>query len=60
VKQLGIRPTEDASISYKPHLMVPFTPNPDFVHRPAIEKWMQDQYGQPGQRIALVGMGGFG
>jgi hypothetical protein len=40
--------------------MVPFPPDPDFVHRPAIEKWMQDQYNQPGRRMALVGVGGFG
>ncbi|KAJ4243339.1 hypothetical protein NW762_014825 [Fusarium torreyae] len=60
VKQLALQPTEDALISRKPHLMVPFAPNPDFVHRPTIEKWMQDQYRQPSQRMALVGMGGFG
>ncbi|KAJ4235454.1 hypothetical protein NW757_013525 [Fusarium falciforme] len=60
VKQLGLQSTEDASISRKPHLMVPFTPDPDFVHRPTIEKWIQDQYSQPGRRMALVGMGGFG
>jgi hypothetical protein len=40
--------------------MVPFTPNPNFVDRPDIETWMQDQYTQPSQRMALVGMGGFG
>ncbi|KAF4970220.1 hypothetical protein FSARC_2685 [Fusarium sarcochroum] len=60
VKRLGLQPTEDASISYKPHLMVPFTPDPDFVHRPTIEKWIQDQYSHPNHRMALVGMGGFG
>ncbi|KAJ4020366.1 hypothetical protein NW766_001845, partial [Fusarium irregulare] len=60
VKQLALQPTDDASISRKPHLMVPFTPDPDFVHRPTIEKWMQDQYRQPSRRMALVGMGGFG
>ncbi|OBS15388.1 hypothetical protein FPOA_13777 [Fusarium poae] len=60
VKRLGLQPTEDASVSRKPHFMMPFTPDPDFVHRPMIEKWMQDKYSQPSQRMALVGMGGFG
>ncbi|KAH7168414.1 kinesin light chain 3 [Fusarium sp. MPI-SDFR-AT-0072] len=60
IKQLALQPTEDASISRKPHLMVPFAPDPDFVHRLTIEKWMQDQYRQPSRRMALVGMGGFG
>ncbi|KAF4445315.1 kinesin light chain 3, partial [Fusarium acutatum] len=60
VKQLTLQPTEDASISRKPHLMVPFAPDLDFVHRFTIEKWMQDQYRQPSRRMALVGMGGFG
>jgi hypothetical protein len=60
VKQLWLQSTEDASASRKPHRMVPFPPDHDFVRRPAIEKWMQDQYAQSGPRIALVGMGGFG
>ncbi|KAM0362981.1 hypothetical protein ACHAPK_011328 [Fusarium culmorum] len=60
VKQLGLRPIENASFSFKAHLMVSFSPNPDFIRRPTIEKWMQDQYRQPSQRMALVGMGGFG
>jgi len=60
VKQLGLQTAKDASISRKPQRMVPFPPDPDFVHRPAIEKWMQDQYNQPGRRMALVGVGGFG
>ncbi|KAF4341603.1 kinesin light chain 3 [Fusarium beomiforme] len=60
VKQLTLHPTEDPPISHKPHFMVPFTPDPDFVHRPSIEKWMQEQYSEGAQRMALVGMGGFG
>ncbi|ROT40812.1 hypothetical protein SODALDRAFT_376566 [Sodiomyces alkalinus F11] len=60
VRRLGLQPTEDASISRNPHCMVPFPPDPDFVHRPAIEEWMQAQYSQTGRRLALVGMGGFG
>ncbi|XEU94717.1 hypothetical protein FSHL1_000001 [Fusarium sambucinum] len=60
VKQLWLRGTEDVLTSSKPHLMVPFTPNLNFIHRPEIETWIQDQYRQPSQRMALVGMGGFG
>jgi hypothetical protein len=60
VRQLRLQPADDASVSRRPHLMVPFTPDPDFVHRPVIEKWMHDQYNKPNQRMALVGMGGFG
>jgi hypothetical protein len=52
--------TENAPTSRKSHRMVPFFPDPDFVHRPAIEQWMQDQYARPDRRMALVGMGGFG
>ncbi|KAH6989185.1 kinesin light chain 3 [Ilyonectria sp. MPI-CAGE-AT-0026] len=60
VGQLTLQATEDATISRRPHLMVPFPPNPDFVHRPPIEQWMKDQYGRLDRRMALVGMGGFG
>ena len=60
VKQLALRTTEDASISRKPHRIVPFPPDPDFVQRPAIWRWMKDQYSEPARRMALVGMGGFG
>ncbi|KAF9761682.1 hypothetical protein IL306_003749 [Fusarium sp. DS 682] len=60
VKQLALHPTKDASILNKPRFMVPFTLDPDFVHRPLIEKWMEEQYSKGAQRMALVGMGGFG
>ncbi|KAF5673917.1 kinesin light chain 3 [Fusarium heterosporum] len=60
VKQLRLQPAHDTSNLLKHHLMVPFTPDPDFVHRPTIERWMREQYNKPSQRMALVGMGGFG
>ncbi|RGP69012.1 kinesin light chain 3 [Fusarium sporotrichioides] len=60
VRQLGLQPADDASVSRRPYLMMPFTPDPDFVHRPTLEKWMHGQYNKPNQRMALVGMGGFG
>ncbi|KAF6810671.1 Kinesin light chain 5 [Colletotrichum plurivorum] len=60
VRQLALQATEDATIARRPHRMLPFPPNPDFVHRPPIERWLQDQFGGPDRRMALVGMGGFG
>ncbi|KAF6806307.1 Kinesin light chain 5 [Colletotrichum musicola] len=60
VRQLALQATEDATIARRPHRMMPFPPNPDFVHRPPIERWLQDQFGGPDRRMALVGMGGFG
>ncbi|KAJ4128988.1 hypothetical protein NW768_007514 [Fusarium equiseti] len=60
VDRLQLRPTEDDMAYKKHHLMVPFTPDPDFVHRSSIEDWMKDQFDRPSQRMALVGMGGFG
>ncbi|KAL1855871.1 hypothetical protein VTK73DRAFT_8451 [Phialemonium thermophilum] len=60
IKQLSLSTTEDRSVSDKPHRVVPFPPDPDFVQRPALWRWMAEQYSRPGQRMALVGMGGFG
>ncbi|CAG7556414.1 unnamed protein product [Fusarium equiseti] len=60
VDRLQLQPAEDAMPYKKPHLMIPFTPDPDFIHRPSIEEWMNDQFFRPIQRMALVGMGGFG
>ncbi|KAM0268252.1 hypothetical protein ACHAQH_010010 [Verticillium albo-atrum] len=60
VKHLGLQTTEDASISRMPHHIVPFPPDADFVQRPAIWGWMNDQYAESARRMALVGMGGFG
>ncbi|KAM0339924.1 hypothetical protein ACHAPU_010757 [Fusarium lateritium] len=60
VEQLRLQPADNTSNLLKTHLMVPFTPDPDFIHRPTIEKWIQDRYNQTNQRMALVGMGGFG
>lgn len=60
VKQLNLQATADASASKEPRMMMPFTPDPDFISRPSVEAWMKEQFGQPTQRMALVGMGGFG
>ncbi|KAH6680037.1 kinesin light chain 3 [Plectosphaerella plurivora] len=60
VEQLALQATENATSSYKPRRLLPFPRDPEFVHRPSIEEWMQEQYSKPVQRMALVGMGGFG
>ncbi|KAK7423699.1 hypothetical protein QQX98_000889 [Neonectria punicea] len=39
---------------------VPFPPDPDFIDRPDIMTWMEEQFSNHITRIALVGMGGFG
>ncbi|KAF4417377.1 Kinesin light chain [Colletotrichum fructicola] len=52
--------TEDLSIARKPHFVVPFPSDPDFVNRSDIWTWIQEQYAGPGSRFALMGMGGFG
>ena len=60
VKQLNLQATADASAYEKPHMIMPFTLDPDFICRPSIEQWMKEQFTRPTQRMALVGMGGFG
>ncbi|KAF3361351.1 hypothetical protein VdG1_00960 [Verticillium dahliae VDG1] len=44
----------------KPFSTVPFPPDPDFVDRPDILKWMHEKCAKPAARIALVGLGGIG
>ncbi|KAH6972637.1 TPR domain protein [Ilyonectria destructans] len=44
----------------KPFSTVPFPPDPDFVDRPDILKWMHEKCARPAARIALVGLGGIG
>ncbi|KAH8656468.1 P-loop containing nucleoside triphosphate hydrolase protein [Ilyonectria robusta] len=44
----------------KPFSTVPFPPDPDFVDRPDILKWMHGKCARPASRIALVGLGGIG
>ncbi|WAO96033.1 NACHT domain-containing protein [Fusarium falciforme] len=44
----------------KPFSTVPFPPDPDFVNRPDILKWMHEKCARPAARIALVGLGGIG
>ncbi|KAJ0347620.1 hypothetical protein COL154_013828 [Colletotrichum chrysophilum] len=51
---------EDLSTARNPHFVVPFPSDPDFVNRPDIWKWIEEQYAGPQSRFALVGLGGFG
>lgn len=60
VQDLKFGKAEDLSIARRPHFVVPFPPDPDFVNRSDIRTWIEVQYAGPGIRFALVGMGGFG
>ena len=43
-----------------PFSTVPFSPDPNFIERPAISKWLRRTLVGPGDRAALVGLGGVG
>lgn len=45
-----------------PFSTVPFPPDPDFVDRPEILKWLHEERARvkAGARVALVGLGGVG
>ncbi|KAI9903679.1 hypothetical protein N3K66_000208 [Trichothecium roseum] len=46
---------------HEPHFVVPFTRDPNFVRRPEIQNWVQEQYSSDAaDRMALVGLGGLG
>lgn len=54
------RMTEDASVYRRPHFLVPFACDPEFVQRSDIWAWMEEQHAGLARRMALVGVGGFG
>lgn len=60
IEQLTLHTTENTTGSLKPRRLLPFPRDPDFIHRPTIKKWMQEQYNKPVRRIALVSIGSFG
>jgi hypothetical protein len=61
IENLSLQMVESASINRNSHFVVPFPRDPDFVDRPALREWLEEQYdADPARRIALVGMGGFG
>lgn len=61
IEKLSLQSVENRSKDCKPHFMIPFPRDPDFVDRPVLREWLEEQYNtNPARRIALVGMGGFG
>ncbi|KAM0354792.1 hypothetical protein ACHAPU_000614 [Fusarium lateritium] len=48
------------SISHTACFNVPFDRDSDFVHRPNITEWLEEQYAGTARRMALVGLGGLG
>ncbi|KAF4126947.1 Phosphorylase superfamily [Geosmithia morbida] len=52
---------DDVSAALKPHYMLRFADDPDFIDRPDMMEWMIQQHNIPGHvRMALVGIGGIG
>ncbi|KAJ6781734.1 hypothetical protein PWT90_05231 [Aphanocladium album] len=51
---------EDATTAKKPHFVVPFSRDPNFVSRPAIQTRIHELFQGDTTRFALIGMGGFG
>ncbi|KAJ4161659.1 uncharacterized protein LMH87_007685 [Akanthomyces muscarius] len=51
---------EDISIAKKPHFLIPFPRDPDFIPRPAVQVQIREQLTGKASRLALIGMGGFG
>lgn len=51
---------EDTSVAKKPHFVVSFPRDPDFIPRPAIQAQIHEQLTGKASRLALIGMGGFG
>lgn len=61
IENLSLQSAENGSMDRKPHFMIPFPRDPDFVDRPVLREWLEEQYNaNPTRRIALIGMGGFG
>lgn len=61
MENLSLPSAEDGPADPKPHFNIPFPRDPDYVDRPALRGWLEEQYNaSPARRIALVGMGGFG
>ncbi|CAM1512017.1 Fc.00g095300.m01.CDS01, partial [Cosmosporella sp. VM-42] len=60
IENLSLQTTVDVSLARKPHFIMPFPRDPDFVERPALQTWIELQCAGPASRMALVGLGGFG
>ncbi|KAL1864824.1 hypothetical protein Plec18167_009618 [Paecilomyces lecythidis] len=60
MKNLSLQTVVDISVARKPHFMMPFPRDLDYVERPSLQAWIEQQYASRAGRIALVGLGGFG
>ncbi|CAM1503458.1 Fc.00g082340.m01.CDS01 [Cosmosporella sp. VM-42] len=60
IEKLSLQTAVDVSVARKPHFIMPFPRDPDFIERPALQTWVEQQYAGPASRRALVGLGGFG
>ena len=60
VERLDLHKRGEASTDVTPQIMVPFPRDPNFVDRPSVWPWLEEQYAGPSHRMALVGFGGFG
>jgi nucleoside phosphorylase len=49
-----------AARSFRPESILPFMPDSQFVGRPDISEWLTKMSKNPGDRVALVGLGGIG
>jgi hypothetical protein len=60
IEGLSIKQDMHASPPRKPSIRIPFAQDANFVTRPSIQTWLQDQFASSTSRIALIGLGGFG
>ena len=44
----------------EPFSTIPFSQDPDFVHRPDLSAWIHQKCAPPASRAAIVGLGGVG
>lgn len=60
IEQISIQPKIDVAVGEKPHFIVPFPKDEDFIPRPEIQTWIRQQYASARSRMALIGIGGIG
>lgn len=60
VENISIQPEIEVPVGQKPHFVVPFPRDPDFISRPEIQSWIREQYFGTSTRIAIIGIGGMG
>lgn len=57
---MSLNTTNNSGTATKPHFILPFTNDEDFIDRPAIWNRLTELYEGSSSRIALVGLGGTG